>query len=86
MPRSIREWITVLWPAFVAACVLEMLVFAGFDPHDIQLFGHSLPSDREQVYTLAFLAFWAVTTVSGLITWLLARPVTPADAGRTGQG
>ena len=77
MPRSVREWIVVLWPAFMAACVLEILVFAGFDPHDIHLFGLTFESGRETVYSVAFLAFWAVSTVSGVITWILAQPAAP---------
>jgi hypothetical protein len=84
MAQSVREWIIVLWPAFIAACALEMLVFAGFDPHDTQLFGLSLQGDRELVYTAAFFAFWAVTTVSGVITWLLAQPVLPLNAAQVG--
>lgn len=79
MPRSVREWIIVLWPAFMATCVLEILVFAGFDPHDIHLFGLTFESDRETIYSVAFLAFWAVTTVSGVITWILAQPTPPID-------
>ena len=77
MPRTVREWIIVLWPAFMAACVLETLVFAGFDPHDIHLFGLTFESDRETVYSVAFLAFWSVTTAAGVMTWILAQPATP---------
>jgi hypothetical protein len=83
MPRSVREWIIVLWPAFMAACMLEILVFAGFDPHDIHLFGLTFESDRETIYSVAFLAFWAVTTVSGVITWILAQPAAPIDQTST---
>ena len=89
MPQSVREWIIVLWPAFMAACVLETLVFAGFDPHDINLFGLTLDTDAETVYSLAFLAFWAVSAVFGILTWILAQPADPppskVDAGGSGQ-
>lgn len=75
MPRSAREWVTVLWPAFVAACLLEMVVFAAFDPHDFMVFGWQVePDHRDAVYSLAFLIFWVVTTAAGIITWTLARP------------
>lgn len=77
MPRSIREWIIVLWPAFMAACVLETLVFSGFDPHDIHFFGLDFETDRDTVYSIAFFAFWAVTTLTGVLTWMLAQPATP---------
>ena len=74
MPQSVREWIIVLWPAFMAACVLETLVFAGFDPQDIHFFGMNFETDRDLVYSVAFFAFWAVTTLCGLMTWILAQP------------
>lgn len=73
MPRNAREWITVLWPAFVAACLLEIVVFAGFDPHDMNLFGLDLDVGAESVYSIAFFAFWAITTATGLVTWSLSR-------------
>ena len=79
MPQSPREWIIVLWPAFMAACVLETLVFAGFDPHDIHFFGMSFETDRDTVYSVAFFAFWAVTTLSGLLIWILAQPAPPSQ-------
>ena len=73
MPRNAREWIAVLWPAFVAACLLEVVVFAAFDPHDVHVFGLSFEADRETVYSIAFFAFWGVTTATGLVTWSLSR-------------
>jgi hypothetical protein len=78
MPQSLREWIAVLWPAFMAACVLETLVFSGFDPRDINFYGMNLEIDRDMVYSLAFFAFWAVTTLCGLLTWILAQPANPS--------
>jgi hypothetical protein len=80
MPQSLREWITVLWPAFMAACVLETLVFSGFDPRDIHFFGMNFETDRNTVYSVAFFAFWAVTTLCGLLTWILAQPAQRLDS------
>jgi hypothetical protein len=73
MPSNAREWIAVLWPAFVAACLLEMVVFAAFDPHDLDVFGLSLDLGRDAVYSIAFFAFWAITSATGLVTWSLSR-------------
>ena len=74
MPRSVREWITVLWPAFVAACLLEIVVFAAFDPHDFTLFGLQVDAeDRDAVYSVAFFAFWAICAATGIVTWSLSR-------------
>ncbi len=67
--RAVRA-AQILWPAFVVAGVIEMVVFAWVDPGDITLLGeHVAP---QAVYTLAFFVFWALTAVSGLIShWLL---------------
>ena len=73
MPRNAREWIAVLWPAFVAACLLETVVFAAFDPHDLQAFGLSAEVDRDAVYSIAFFAFWAITSTTGVVTWSRSR-------------
>ncbi len=70
---------TVLWPAFLAAAVLEMLVFAVVDP--AQLHGPSgapLGWSAQAVYSVAFFAFWAVTTAGcGLSAWLGRTPAPP---------
>ena len=69
--KKIRLWGLVLWPSFMAACALEMLIFALVDPGDIiwpGSWGH--PSSRS-VYTVAFFCFWAITIVSTrMVLWL----------------
>ena len=62
----------VVWPAFLMAGVLEVLVFAMVDPQDIQWFGAPLEWSRQAIYTAAFFVFWGITTVSGGLTVLLA--------------
>ncbi|MEI7443571.1 MAG: hypothetical protein WCK28_01675 [Burkholderiales bacterium] len=75
MPRTSREWIAVLWPAFVAACMLETVVFAAFDPHDFTVFGWQVDAeDRNAVYSVAFFTFWAISAATGVVTWALSRP------------
>jgi len=66
----------ILWPAFLMAGVLEMLVFAVVDPGSLHWFG-SDPVDwsRSSVYSVTFLIFWAVIGLSGAITALLESPV-----------
>ncbi len=62
----------ILWPAFLMAGVLEMLVFAFVDPASLRwLGGEVLPLSASAVYTLAFFAFWAVIAAAGLMTRLL---------------
>ncbi len=62
---------TILWPSFLMAGVLEGLVYSVVDPSDLH-FGH-LPLDAspQAIYTLSFLAFWGVISTSGALTALL---------------
>lgn len=71
------------WPAFLAACVLELVVFAVVDPLEMQglAAGHGL--SRQAIYTLAFAVFWAITLGAGALTALLVQPAPPrGDAAR----
>lgn len=70
----------VVWPAFLGACILEMLVFAVVDPYSLQWLGQPLSLSRQGVYSLAFFAFWAVAVLVGCLTLLVGQPVTvPRD-------
>ena len=64
----------IVWPAFLMAGVLEILVFAMFDPQDLQWFGAPSGWSSQAVYTLVFFAFWSITSVSGGLTLLLSLP------------
>ena len=48
----------VVWPAFLVAGVLEMLVFAMVDPQDLHWAGQPLELSRQGIYTVAFFVFW----------------------------
>jgi len=66
MKQRALTTLRILWPAFMAAGVLEMLVFAVVDPADLHGY------DRQSVYTIAFLIFWAViASASSVTVWLL---------------
>ncbi|ARV17016.1 hypothetical protein AEP_00050 [Curvibacter sp. AEP1-3] len=65
------KWMAVVWPAFLAAGVLEIVVFAFIDPHDLHWHDAALPLSRQGIYTLAFFVFWAVTLASSALTALL---------------
>jgi hypothetical protein len=67
----------VAWPAFLSACVLELVVFAVVDPHDLQWFGQPLALSRQGVYTVSFFVFWAISAASNGLTALLGTP--PAE-------
>ena len=70
----VSRLLMIMWPAFLAAGLLTMLVFAMVDPQDLHWFGHPLAMSRAGVYTLAFFAFWAIVMVAGGMTALLATP------------
>lgn len=62
----------VLWPAFLMAGVLEMLLFAVIDPSDLHWFGGpAIDWPRQAVYTVTFVICWGVMAVSGALTVLL---------------
>ena len=66
----------IAWPAFLLACLLELLVFAMVDPQDLHWFGQPVELSRLGVYTIAFFAFWGLSMVtSGLTTLLSMSPV-----------
>ena len=65
------KWMAVIWPAFLAACLLEIVVFAFMDPQDLHWHDAPLPLSRQGIYTLAFFVFWGVTLVASGMTALL---------------
>jgi len=69
----------VAWPAFLAACILEALVFALIDPLELTWGQAHLGWSRQTVYTLAFFVFWGVVAMAASVTVMLARaePGTP---------
>lgn len=73
-----RRLATVLWPAFLAAAVLEMLVFAVIDPAQLHGPGGApLGLSPQGVYSIAFFAFWAVSALGCAMTAWLASATEP---------
>lgn len=70
----------IAWPAFLAAGLLEMLVFAMVDPQDLHWFGQPLQGSRQGIYTLSFFVFWAITAASSALSTLLA--MSPFELNR----
>jgi hypothetical protein len=64
----------IAWPSFVAACMLEMLVFAAVDPLDIHWSANTPGWSRQGVYSAAFFSFWGICALSSAVTAFLARP------------
>lgn len=83
MIRTLKQrWLQVLWPAFLMAGVLEVLLFAVIDPSDLQWFGGApITWPRQAVYTVTFLIFWGVMSVSNALAVLLARDDAELNRG-----
>ncbi len=63
----------VVWPAFIAACLLELIVFAMVDPSEIHWMGRSPGWSRQAIYAGAFFVFWAVCALASTLTLVLGR-------------
>jgi len=72
-----RIAMTILWPSFLMAGVLEALVFAVVDPGELQFERLGLEPSAQAVYTVAFLVFWGVVATSGAISALLWFEIDP---------
>jgi hypothetical protein len=78
-----RRLMWIVWPAFLVAGLLEMLVFALVDPQDLHWAGQALPLSSQGVYTLTFFAFWALAMVASGLTAVLA--MTPTEVNHPEQ-
>jgi len=72
-----KRLMSVVWPAFLAACLLEWMVFAVVDPAELEWAGRPLDLGRQVVYTAAFFSFWAVSALACWMTTLLR--LTPQE-------
>lgn len=68
-----QRLIWVLWPGFVMAIPAVGIVFTLVDPADLHAFGAPVELSRLGAYTLGFLFFWALGSVSSALTCLLQR-------------
>lgn len=79
--RVARFAMAVAWSSFLAAGVLEALVFSVVDPHDLRWFGAAPVALAPQaVYTVSFLIFWGVVALGASVALLLVS--LPEDARR----
>ncbi|MEY3872020.1 MAG: hypothetical protein RLZZ296_1015 [Pseudomonadota bacterium] len=68
---KLRNAVLILWPSFLAACMLEGVVFAMVDPGEINWPGLVPQPSRQGVYTVAFFTFWSITMACcSLVLWL----------------
>lgn len=72
---------TVGWPSFLMAGVLEMLVFSLVDPTQLHWFGGApVELSPMAVYTLAFFVFWIVIALAAALSQLLAEPAAEVNS------
>ena len=77
---AVQRWVLITWPAFLAACLTEALVFSMVDPGEVHWMGHQLQASRQAVYTAAFFCFWLIAMVSNaLVLWLQKPPLSVND-------
>lgn len=82
MIRRRERVVAVLWPAFLMAGVMEMLVFAFVDPTQLHLFGGApLDWSPTSVYTVAFFLFWGVIAAAASLTELLELGAEDLNSG-----
>lgn len=77
----------ILWPAFLVAGVLEVMVFAVMDPDEMRWFGGPLIDwPPLAVYSVTFLIFWAGIAVAGVLSAVLALSAEEVNRLGTTRG
>ncbi len=69
-----RSMIWILWPAFIAAAIVEFVFFAVADPQQLYWMGEPVNLTASATYSLGFLFFWMISTASSVLTYLLLPP------------
>lgn len=81
MKHQARRVVSVAWPAFLCAAVLEIAVFAFVDPQAMQLLnGSDLPLSDTAAYSLAFFVFWVIAAAGGYLTLILYSSAEEVNA------
>ena len=84
--RIVKRWVLITWPAFLAACLLEALVFSAVDPGEVHWPGQTVQPPNQAVYTAAFFSFWLIAMIcSSLVLWLNKQPRDVNDTARDSQ-
>jgi hypothetical protein len=67
----------------LVAIVVTGLFFSAFDPDDLYPFGDSPEVSRLGIYSIGFLCFWLISTISGVGTLYFAMTnCMRRDAGK----
>jgi len=66
-----KHIIWVLWPAFIAAGIAEVVFFTVIDPQQLYLFGRQIELPAIASYSIGFLLFWLICAGSSLMSWFM---------------
>jgi len=69
----------ILWPAFLVAAVMEVLLFAIVDPVEIRWFGRLIGWSPVAICSVAFLVLWLLVASAGALTVLLRLTAEELD-------
>ncbi|MDH3980554.1 MAG: hypothetical protein OEU91_08590 [Gammaproteobacteria bacterium] len=69
---KLHKCIAVLWPSFLVAIIATGLFFSAFDPDDLFPFGKETTVSRLGIYSIGFLCFWLISSISGIGTLYFA--------------
>ena len=66
-----KHVIWVLWPAFIAAGIAEVVFFTVIDPKQLFLLGKPVELPDMATYSIGFLMFWIICAGSSLMSWFM---------------
>jgi fructose-specific phosphotransferase system IIC component len=66
-----KHIIWVLWPAFIAAGIAEVVFFTVIDPQQLYLLGQPMELPVLATYSIGFLMFWLICSGSSLMTYFM---------------
>lgn len=75
-----RRSIVALWPSFLGAAVLEMVVFALISPSELMAVTDQAATSQLGVYTVAFFVFWLVVAGVSSLTVALSMSADEVNA------
>lgn len=79
----VRCLMQVLWPAFIGAIITVGLLFSVIDPLQVEWVHSQLHDNRLAAYTVGFLVFWLLFSLTCSMSWYLASTETPK--GKVGR-
>ncbi|HEX5392226.1 MAG TPA: hypothetical protein VFW68_03040 [Rhodocyclaceae bacterium] len=69
----------ILWPSFLTAALGEMVFFALINPQELYLLGQPVHWSSIAIYSVGFLMFWALTSLSCWLCLFFLRPSEEID-------